>query len=137
MTIENISLFQAMNAKMSYLAQRQKVISQNVANADTPGYMAQDLAKADFSGLVANIDKNNMHIQMETSSAGHLLPPDQSPNPKIGNNKTPYEVKPDGNSVVLEEQMTKASDTQMNYALMVNLYRSTSDMIRVSLGKKA
>ena len=91
----------------------------------------------DFSILRMNIDKNKMHVQMETSAAGHLLPPDQSPNPKVGNNKTPYEVEPDGNSVVLEEQMTKASDTQINYALMVNLYRDTADMIRTSLGKKS
>jgi flagellar basal-body rod protein FlgB len=136
MTIENISLFQAMNAKMAYLAERQKVISQNVANADTPGYMSQDLNKADFSKLVANIDKDKMHVTMDSSNPLHLLAPNQSPNPKMDKSKSPYEVKPDGNSVVLEEQMVKASDTQMNYGLMVNLYRNTADMIKTSLGKK-
>lgn len=137
MTIENISLFQAMNAKMNYLAQRQKVISQNVANADTPDYIGQDLQKADFSKLVANIDKNKMHVTIDTSNPLHQLAPNQSPVPKVANNKTPYEVEPDGNSVVLEEQMVKASDVQMNYTLMLNLYRDTADMIRTSLGKKS
>lgn len=136
MTIENISLFQAMNAKMNYLAERQKVISQNVANADTAGYIAQDLRKVDFSSMVSNISKNKMHVIMDTSNPLHQTAPDQSPNPKAAKNKTPYEVKPDGNSVVLEEQMLKASDVQMNYGLMVNLYRDTADMIRASLGKK-
>ncbi len=136
MTIENISLFQAMNAKMSYLAERQKIISQNVANADTPGYMAQDLGKVDFSKLVENISKDKMHVSMESSNPGHLAAPDQSPNPKMAKSKSPYEVKPDGNSVVLEEQMVKSSDVQMNYTLMLNLYRDASDMIKTSIGKK-
>lgn len=136
MTIENISLFQAMNAKMSYLAERQKVISQNVANADTPGYMSQDLRKVDFSSLVSNISKNKMHVTMAESNAAHMAAPDQSPNPKMAKSKSPYEVKPDGNSVVLEEQMVKSSDIQMNYALMLNLYRDAADMIKTSIGKK-
>ncbi len=137
MTIENISLFQAINAKMSYLAERQKVISQNVANADTPGYMSQDLRKVDFSKMVENISKSKMHVTMEENNPAHMAAPDQSPNPKSAKSKTPYEVKPDGNSVVLEEQMVKASDVQMNYALMANLYRDAADMIRTSLGKKS
>lgn len=136
MTIENISLFQAMNAKMSYLTQRQKVISQNVANADTPGYISQDLSKVDFSKMVSNIDKNKMHVSLDTSNPAHQLPPNQSPNPKPATNKTPYEVKPDGNSVTLEEQMVKSNDVQMNYALMVNLYRDNADLIRTAIGKK-
>ncbi|MBL8642157.1 MAG: flagellar basal body rod protein FlgB [Alphaproteobacteria bacterium] len=136
MTIENISLFQAMNAKMGYLAERQKIISQNVANADTPGYMSQDLRKVDFSKMVENISKNKMHVTMDTNNPQHMMAPDQSPNPKMAKSKTPYEVKPDGNSVVLEEQMVKASDVQMNYTLMLNLYRDAADMIKTSLGKK-
>ncbi len=137
MTIENIGLFQAMNAKMNYLAQRQKVISQNVANADTPNYISNDLVKADFSKLVAKVQKNKMHVSMETSNPMHQLAPNQSPLPREAKNKVPYEVQPDGNSVILEEQMIKASETQMDYTLMLNLYRNAADLIRTSLGKKA
>ncbi|MFA7276554.1 MAG: flagellar basal body rod protein FlgB [Pseudobdellovibrionaceae bacterium] len=135
MTTENLSLFQAMNAKMNYLAQRQKVISQNIANADTPGYVGQDLNKVDFSKLVENIDHNRMHVTASTTNPLHQLPPDQSPNPKELKNKKPFEVSPDGNSVILEEQMIKSNDVQINYGLMVNLYRDNVDMIRTALGK--
>ncbi len=136
MTIENISLFQAMNAKMNYLTERQKVISQNIANADTPNYVSQDLAKADFSKILSNVDKNKMHVSLDSSNPNHLAAPNQSPNPKAGINKAPYEVKPDGNSVTIEEQMVKSNDVQMNYALMINLYRDSADMIKTSLGRK-
>lgn len=137
MTIGNISLFQAMNAKMSYLAERQKIISQNVANADTSGYISKDLGKADFSAMLVNVTKNKMHVTMDKSNPLHQFAPDQSPDPKIAKNKSPYEVEPDGNSVILEEQMVKASETQMNYTLMLNLYRSASDMMRTAIGKKS
>jgi len=137
MTIGNITLFQAMNAKMAYLNERQTVISQNVANADTPNYISKDLGKADFSQMVSNINKDQMHVTMKHNNPMHQFAPNQSPNPKEQKNKTPYEVEPDGNSVNLEEQMLKASDTQMNYTLMLNLYRSATDMIRTSIGKKA
>lgn len=135
MTIGNIALFQAMNAKMSYLTARQKVISQNVANADTPNYVAQDLRKADFSKMLGNIGQNKMRVSMETSNPLHQMAPDESPNPKIAKDKHPFEVAPDGNSVVLEEQMMKASDVQMEYAMMVNLYKDSADMIRTALGR--
>lgn len=137
MTIGNISLFKAMNAKMSYLAERQKIISQNVANADTSGYISKDLGKADFSAMLVNVTKNKMHVTMDKSNPLHQFAPNQSPDPKITKNKSPYEVEPDGNSVILEEQMVKASETQMNYTLMLNLYRSASDMMRTAIGKKS
>ncbi len=136
MTIENIGLFQAMNAKMKYLTQRQAVISQNVANADTPGYTSQDLNKVDFSRMVQKIgdSSHKMHVSLETSNAGHLLPVNEAATPKEIKNKSPYEVSPDGNAVELEEQMVRASETQMDYNLMVNLYRNNVDMIRTSIG---
>ncbi|HNQ92149.1 MAG TPA: flagellar basal body rod protein FlgB [Alphaproteobacteria bacterium] len=136
MTIENIGLFQAMSAKMNYLAERQKVISQNVANADTPGYTSQDLNKVDFGRMVDKITQDHKSISLATSEAGHMLPPNQAIPAKEGKNKTPYEVAPDGNAVVLEEQMIRASQNQMDYSLMINLYRNNVDMMRTALGRQ-
>ncbi len=136
MTIENISLFQALNANMRYQSQRQKVISQNVANADTPSYTAKDLGKVDFSKMLSNVSKSGTtSVTMNTTRAGHIDPIGTPPNVKEAKNKSPYEVNPSGNGVDLEEQMIKSNEVQMNYNLMLNLYRSNLDMIRTSLGK--
>ena len=43
MTLDDIPLFSALRSKLGYLADRQRVIAENVANADTPGYTAQDM----------------------------------------------------------------------------------------------
>ncbi|MCB1557591.1 MAG: flagellar basal body rod protein FlgB [Alphaproteobacteria bacterium] len=138
MTIENIGLFQAMNAKMRYLAQRQSIISQNVANADTPGYVSQDLNKVDFSRMVDRIGGSGKRqsVSLEVSSAGHQLPDGQAVNPREVKNRKPFEVSPDGNAVILEEQMIRSSETQMDYNLMVNLYRNNIDMMKTALGTK-
>ena len=55
MTTQSIALFKAIGAKMEYLSQRQNIISQNIANADTPGYQPKDLKPVDFGQTVKNI----------------------------------------------------------------------------------
>lgn len=141
MATENIGLFQAMNAKMNYLTQRQKVISQNVANADTPGYLAQDLKKADFSKMLEKVDGGHKQVSLKGTNAMHLSANgDSLASPKFKvkseDNTTPYNAKPDGNTVILEEQMMKSNDVQMQYSLMVNLYRDNADMIRTAMGRR-
>jgi flagellar basal-body rod protein FlgB len=50
-----VALFQLMSARLSWLSQRQGVLSQNIANADTPEYQPKDLRSADFTRLVEGI----------------------------------------------------------------------------------
>lgn len=136
MTTQNISLFQAMNAKMNYLSQRQKVISQNIANADTPGYQPKDLEKVDFGRLLTNVTKEKTpSVGMMITDEAHL-PLNNAASTRAQTQKRTYEVAPSGNGVILEEQLMKSNDVQLNYNMMVNLYRSNVDMIRTALGKK-
>ena len=43
MDISQIPLFAMLRGRLSYLSDRQKVIAENVANSDTPGYAPRDL----------------------------------------------------------------------------------------------
>lgn len=52
MSIQNVPLFKAIGAKMQYLDKRQAVLSQNIANADTPNYQPKDLTKVDFGRVL-------------------------------------------------------------------------------------
>lgn len=134
MTTENLVLFKAMGAKMDYLNQRQRVISQNIANADTTGYRPQDLKDTDFGRVLKKVT-NSGALQMETTNKGHLPPPNQVETPREGKQRKMYEVAPDGNSVIMEEQLIKANRTAMDYNLMTNLYQKNIGMIRTSLGR--
>lgn len=131
----DIALFNAMNGKMSYLNQRQKVISQNIANADTPNYQPSDLTKVDFGRVLRKVTKDNS-VQLETTSAGHLPARNEIATAKAREQKETYEIAPDSNGVILEEQLIKSNEVQMDYNLMVNLYRQNVDMIRTSLGRR-
>src|SRR5205085_1062488 len=43
MPLDDIPLFGMLRSRLGYLSERQRLIAQNVANADTPGYRPQDL----------------------------------------------------------------------------------------------
>ena len=49
--------------------------------------------------------------------------------------RKPYEVAPTGNSVVLEEQVLKVSETAGDHRLMTNLYRKHIAMFKMALGR--
>jgi flagellar basal-body rod protein FlgB len=51
-------------------------------------------------------------------------------------NREPYEVTPSGNSVVLEEQMMKLAENQMEYRLVTNLYKKNVSLLKMALGRR-
>ena len=138
MTTEKLGLFQAMNAKMQYLDQRQKVISQNIANADTPSYQPKDLTKLDFGTVLDKVSSQSSvpSVHLKATNSGHIDFGTGGKDSKVMKQKISYEVAPDKNGVIMEEQMVKANDVQMNYGLMLNLYKSNMDMMRSSLGRR-
>ena len=52
MNLAEIPLFAMLRGRLGYLNERQKVIAQNVANADTPRYVANDLKAFSFQAHV-------------------------------------------------------------------------------------
>src|SRR3546814_14076552 len=45
-------LFSLLGKRMDWLGQRQKVLAQNIANADTPDYVPRDLKPQEFRRMV-------------------------------------------------------------------------------------
>jgi flagellar basal-body rod protein FlgB len=134
MTLQNIPLLQAMNAKMQYLSKRQDVLAQNIANADTPNYRARDLTKVDFGAVLKDVT-GSQKIRMEKTNPAHMTSPDITQQSRNKKQKIIYEVAPAGNAVIVEEQMVKATQTTMDFNLMTNLMRKQSGMIRTALGR--
>lgn len=133
MTTQNIGLFKALNAKMQYLDTRQKVLAQNVANADTPGYVPKDLSKVDFGRVLRKVTHDN-GVYVNTTQQGHMPPSNSLTDPKSKGAKMVYEVAPVGNEVSLEEQLVKSSQNTMDYSLMTSLYQKNVNMIRTAIG---
>lgn len=137
MTTQNIGLFKGMNAKMDYLNQRQRVVSQNIANADTPGYKPRDLVDVDFSKAMEKAlrTSNKKHVSIQTTNEGHMPPPDSIRDARSKDQRKTYEIAPAGNAVIMEEQLIKSNETIMDYNLITSLYQKNIGMIKTSIGR--
>lgn len=131
MDFSNIPLFSVMRGKMGYISERQGVLAQNVANADTPGYQAKDVAIPDFKKMVADTGA----LRMGTTSVKHLSGPAASTHFAIINRVSTYERNPTENNVSIEEEMSKIAENQAEYQKVLNLYRKTLDMFKIAIGK--
>ena len=133
MDLGKLSLFKIIGARMGYLGERQKVLAENVANADTPHYRPSDLKAMDFQAVL----RGDQRIKLATTQQVHLAgitPANKFNVEKAGFGKS-YETAPNGNSVVLEEQMLKVSELQANYQLAANLYQKNLGMLRTAIGR--
>jgi flagellar basal-body rod protein FlgB len=135
MSIQNTPLMKAMAGKMRYMDQRQTLLAQNIANADTPGYNSKDLTKVDFGAVLQSVT-GSKKVHIETTNPAHMKGPNEIDNAKDQKDKAVYEVAPDGNGVIIEEQMVKANETTMDYNLMTNLTSKQVGMYRVALGRQ-
>jgi flagellar basal-body rod protein FlgB len=131
MDLSNLDLFKAIGRKMGWLTQRENVIAQNIANADTPGFRALDIAPLSFKETLG------AKLQPTTTSAMHLVSAasGKSGDSKVNAEKKPWEITPSNNGVVLEEQMMKSANTASDYSLMLNLYKKNVTMLRTALGR--
>ncbi len=138
MSMNNLPLMKALAAKMDYLYKRNEVISQNIANADTPGYQSRDLTKVDFGSVLKSMTGDNKiaPVHIEQTNPLHMPGPNAVRSAKDPKDKLTYEVAPDGNGVIMEEQMVKAGQTQIDYNLMTNLLRKQSMMMKIALGRQ-
>ncbi len=134
MSSEAIGVLSALKSSMKWLSARQEVLSQNVANASTPRYEAQDLEALDFGKILRAQDSGNTGHAQHASHFGRSG--SMSKSEEIREIASPgTETSPDGNSVVLEEQMLKVTETQARYQAAINMYQKSAGMLRMALGR--
>lgn len=121
--------------KMAYLTQRGGVIADNIANANTPKFQPKDLES--FSDTLAQAGGSGGAgggLKMTVTSGMHLAGTHGASGPyKTQTEKDIYEVKPSGNGVILEQQMTELSKTYTDYSMVTGLYHKTVAMIKTAL----
>lgn len=126
----DLPLIGQIKGRLSWLDERQRVIAQNVANADTPGYVGRDLSQpTDFA---AALRAGNGAVRMTRTSAMHIAPAGQS-NARFDTTSAPdSETTLDGNSVVVEEQMLKMAESRMAYDAAIGFYQKSMTMLRLA-----
>ena len=121
-----MGLFDLAERRLGWIDRRQGLLAQNIANANTPGYVAKDLQP--FAATLAQAlpelaITSPMHLT-GTGAAGRT-------DPRL----RPAERAPDGNAVSMDEQLTKVADTDGAQALVTNLYHKYLGLFRTAIGK--
>ena len=107
----------AIYAALNGLAARQRVIADNVANVETPGYIAGRVSFEDsLRAAIENGDPGSTSVLTQ-----------QSTDP----------VNPNGNNVSLDNEVVSLTDTDLRYQLMVQAMNQKLGLLRTAIGNGA
>jgi flagellar basal-body rod protein FlgB len=118
-------VFALAEARLGWIGQRQALLAQNIANADTPGYRARDLTP--FAAVLAGQELAPTVTQPNHLSGRGLL--------ASYARTVPRERAPDGNEVNVEDELTKVADGETNAGLVGNLWKTYMGMYMTALGR--
>ncbi|MBL8572341.1 MAG: flagellar basal body rod protein FlgB [Hyphomicrobiaceae bacterium] len=133
MGIADLPLVSALKTKMNWHQQRQKVLAENVANADTPRFQAKDLKAPDFLGKQAPAATG---VRLAVTQPGHIAGRGGT-GAFRADSKQGFETTPDGNGVNLEEQMMKTAENQMDFQAVAGLYQRGLSTLRTAIGRRS
>jgi flagellar basal-body rod protein FlgB len=135
MAITDIPILSMLRTRLQWTQERQRVLAENVANADTPRYQARDLAPLKFEAS-GDDPASVSSVALATTEPGHLAGFGLSRAPFHVQTKDNYEVRPTGNAVSLEDEMMKVAANQMDYQAATAVYAHSLALIKIALGKK-
>ncbi|AXS41202.1 flagellar basal body rod protein FlgB [Breoghania sp. L-A4] len=133
MAVTDLPIFQALRTKMQWHQTRQKVLAENVANADTPDFHSRDIKQVSFTNTLKG--SRSQYVQQAVTQEGHMRTGSHN-GPNRPREVGSFEITPEGNSVVLEEQMMKITANQMDYQAATSIYTRGMGLIKTALGKR-
>lgn len=127
---QNLQILRLAGAMANHAGTRQSVIAQNMANSDTPGYVAQDIVP--FESLVK---PDETAFAPRATRAGHMFGhrglDDVRPMEREGEL-----TDPNGNGVSLETEMMHAVDVKRDHDRALAIYRSAITVLRSSISSR-
>ncbi len=132
MAISDIPGLSALRTSMQWHQQRQRLLAENVSNADTPNYQPRDLVRPSAEALAAGVQPgitmartNAAHISLSNGEASFAL-----------DRKAGWETRPTGNAVNLDDEMLKVASNQMDYQAATSLYTRSLGLLKTAIGKR-
>ena len=133
MDVSSIPLFAMLRSRMNYFSDRQRLVAENIANSNTPGYRPQDLTPFSFRKAGAGSESPTV---LQVTNPAHMRP--SGPDAATAANGFRTERRADtvttldGNQVSLEDEMMRMADSRMNYEAAIGFYQKSMAMIRTS-----
>jgi flagellar basal-body rod protein FlgB len=134
MSINDLPGLSALRTKMQWHQERQRVLSENVSNSDTPNFKPRDLVEPKFDKAGAPAGSIGA-LAMVRTTTGHIAPSNGGSDTFDQNRKAGFETRPAGNAVNLEDEMLKVSANQMDYAAVTSLYAKSLHLLKTAIGK--
>ena len=133
MDINAIPLFSMLKSRLGYINAREKLISENVANADTSNYSPKDLQAFDVSKALEGDGPQTGVVRPAMTDPGHLAP--QTLQSQIQWKVVDTEDSQatlSGNKVTLEDEMSKMTEARMNYEAAVGFYQKAMSLLQMA-----
>jgi flagellar basal-body rod protein FlgB len=134
MSINDLPVLSVLRTKMQWHEERQRVLSENVANSDTPTFKPRDLVEPKFDTTGAARGTVSQ-LTLSRTSAAHIAPASGGNASFDEDRKVGFMTRPAGNAVSLEEEMLKVSANQMDYAAATSLYSKSLHLLKTAIGK--
>lgn len=126
-------LFAMISQRLGWLSERQRLLSENVANADTPNYKPRDLKELKFEQMLRGTSHS---LTVARTDGGHFAPtPQRGVGPNDISREKPHETTLSGNAVTLDVELMKISQTAHDHQLATGLYRKHLNLFRTVLGR--
>ena len=129
MAISDLPILSMLRTRMQWHQERQQVLSENVANADTPNYRPKDLVEPRFELSAPGVAPLNLTRTDPAHLAALGDPSDFRSNPNQ------FQVRPAGNAVNLEDEMLKVAANQMDYQAATQLYTRSIGLFKLAADK--
>jgi flagellar basal-body rod protein FlgB len=130
MPISEIPMFSMLKTKLHWTQERQKLLAENVANADTPEFKPSDLAPPNFDARPSGVAP----LTLLRTSPAHLASADGTATFDRQPGRD-FEIVPTGNAVNLEDEMLKVAANQMDFQAATTLYTHGLSLIKTAIGK--
>ena len=134
MSISDLPVLSVLRTKMQWHQERQRVLSENVSNSDTPNFKPRDLVAPKFDSSGASAGSMGSLAMMRTSTS-HITAAGGGGQSFDQNRKAGFQTRPAGNAVNLEDEMLKVSANQMDYAAVTTLYSKSLHLLKTAIGK--
>ncbi|MFW6300017.1 MAG: flagellar basal body rod protein FlgB [Oceanicaulis sp.] len=133
MALDDINVLSTLRQALGYHNARQRVIAENVANVNTPGFTPGEISQSQFERVLDG--------QAGSAPGGlRVTDPRHFTGGATAGSAAAYrtEARPDsettvnGNSVVIEEQMVRANENRMKFETALSLYQKSLNMVRTA-----
>jgi flagellar basal-body rod protein FlgB len=130
MPISDIPIFSMLRTRMLWHQERQRLLAENVANADTPQFQPRDLSPPTFDQRPA------ANVTLAHTSPNHITSSTAASSQFQLDRHGVFDARPSGNAVSLEDEMLKVASNAMDYQAATALYTRGLGLIKTALGKR-